>query len=111
MTVSANPNRNPEARWPAILALFAIAGLRFALPRPLASSPEWVPLALVTLLVIPTVLARRMERHQLNEWLSFLTTGIVTLDMIWSLSLLIAALPKHALGPTALLRSAAILWV
>ena len=67
MTVSTNPRPNPEARWPAIFALFAIVGLRLALPRSLAASPAWVPLVLVTLLVIPTLLARRMQRHQLNQ--------------------------------------------
>lgn len=111
MTASTNLRPNPEARWPAVLALFAIVGLRLALPRSLAASPAWVPLILVAVLVIPTVLARRMRRHQLNRWLGFVITGIVTLDMIWSLSLLVAALPAHRLPPTALLRSSAILWM
>ena len=110
MTISTNPRPNPEARWPAVLALFAIVGLRLALPRSLSASPAWVPLALVTLLVIPTVLARRMERFQLNRWLGFVITGIVTLDMIWSLSLLLAALLAHKLPPAQLLLSAVTLW-
>lgn len=111
MTISTNPCPNPEARWPAVLALFAIVGLRLALPRSLAASPSWVPLVLVTILVIPTILARRMQRHHFNQWLGFVITGIVTLDMIWSLSLLVAALPAHSLSPTVLLRSSAILWM
>jgi len=111
MTVSTNPSPNPEARWPAIVALFAIVGLRLALPRSLSASPAWVPLVLVTLIVIPTELARRTERRQLNRWLGFVITGIVTIDMIWSLSLLVDALPKHTLAPTILLRSAATLWI
>jgi branched-subunit amino acid transport protein len=110
MTVSTNPSPNQEARWPAVVALFAIVGLRLALPRSLAASPAWVPLALVTLLVIPTVLARRMERHRLNRWLGFVITGIVTIDMIWSLSLLVAAIIAHKLQPAQLLLSAVVLW-
>jgi hypothetical protein len=110
MTVSTNPRPNQEARWPAFLALFAIVGLRVALPRSLASSPAWVPLVVVTILVIPTVLARRMSRHHLNRWLGFLIVGIVTLDMIWSLSLLVTALLAHKLPPAQLLLSAVILW-
>ena len=110
MVQSTNPCPNPEARWPAILALFAIVGLRVALPRSLAGTPDWVPIAVVAALVIPTVLARRMQRHALNQWLGFVITSVVTLDTIWSLSLLIAALPKHTLSPTVLLRSSAILW-
>jgi hypothetical protein len=110
MPVSTNPSSSPEARWPAILALFAIVGLRLALPRSLAPSPAWVPMVLVTLLVIPTVLARRMERHRLNQWLGFVITGIVTIDMIWSLSLLVAAIIAHKLQPAPLLLSAVVLW-
>jgi branched-subunit amino acid transport protein len=110
MTISTNPSPNPEARWPAVLALFAIVGLRLALPRSLSASPTWVPLVLVTLLVIPTVLARRMERHQLNRWLGFVITGIVTIDMVWSLSLLLAAIISHKLQPAQLLLSAVVLW-
>jgi branched-subunit amino acid transport protein len=94
-----------------VLALFAIVGLRLALPRSLAASPAWVPLLLVTALVVPTILARQMRRHQLNQWLGFVITGIVTVDMVWSLSLLVASLPAHRLAPTTLLRSAAVLWV
>jgi hypothetical protein len=111
MTVSTNPCPNQEARWPAVLALFAIVGLRIALPRSLALGPAWVPLVAVTVLVIPTILARQMRRYQLNRWLGFVITGIVTLDMVWSLALLVASLPAHRLGPTILLRSSAILWV
>ena len=110
MTVSTNPCPNPEARWPAVLALFAIVGLRVALPSSLAAGPSWVPLALVTVLVIPTIVAWRMQRYHLNKWLGFVITAIVTLDVAWSLSLLIASLPAHTLPPTDLLRSSAILW-
>lgn len=110
MTISTNPSPNPEARWPAVLALFAIVGLRLALPRSLSAGPAWVPLVLVTLLVIPTVLARRMERHRLNQWLGFVITGIVTADMIWSLSRLVAAIIAHKLEPAQLLLSAVTLW-
>jgi hypothetical protein len=110
MTISTNPSPNPEARWPAILALFAIVGLRLALPRSLSASPAWVPLVLVTLLVIPTELARRMERRKLNRWLGFVITGIVTVDVIWSLSLLVAAIIAHTLQPAQLLLSAVVLW-
>jgi hypothetical protein len=84
--------------------------LRLALPRSLSAGPAWLPLALVTLLVVPTELARRMERRQLNRLLSFVITGIVTIDMIWSLGLLVAAIIAHKLQPEQLLLSTVILW-
>jgi branched-subunit amino acid transport protein len=111
MTSSTRPQINPEARWPGILAVLAVAGLRIALPHSLARGPEWLPLAIVVALVIPTVLARRLERHSLNRILGNIATGVVTIYMIWSLCLLIAALPAHREAPGALLRSAGILWV
>ena len=38
-------------------------------------------------------------------------TSIVTVDMVWSLGLLVAALPLHKESPKDLLRSAAALWI
>jgi uncharacterized membrane protein len=49
--------------------------------------------------------------NTLNRLLGIVTSAIVTLDMIWSLGLLIAALPKHRETPVALLQSAAALWI
>lgn len=110
MTSSARPQLNPEARWPAILAALAVAGLRIALPHSLARGPEWLPLALVVALLIPTVVARRLQRHSLNRLLGYSVTSVVTIYMVWSLALLLAALPAHRETPPELLRSAAVLW-
>jgi hypothetical protein len=38
-------------------------------------------------------------------------TSIVTVDMVWSLGLLLAALPSHKESPLDLLRSASALWI
>jgi hypothetical protein len=38
-------------------------------------------------------------------------TSIVTVDMVWSLGLLVAALPLHKESPADLLRSASALWI
>ncbi len=108
---STIPAPEPEARWPAVIALFAIAGLRLALPRSLAGSPGWVPLVLITALIIPTLLARRMQKPALNHWLGLATICVVTADTIWSLTLLIYTLPRHTLGPTQLLLSTTVLWL
>jgi uncharacterized membrane protein len=47
----------------------------------------------------------------LNKILGYVLISIVTLDMVWSLYLLIAALPSHKESPQDLLRSAAALWL
>jgi hypothetical protein len=110
-TTPAKPTKRPEPRWPAMLALLAIGGLRFALPEALSWGPDWLLLGILAILAIPTVLTHRSGLNTLNRILGIVTSAIVTLDMIWSLGLLIAALPKHTQSPVALLQSAAALWI
>ena len=100
-----------EPRWPAMVGLLAVGGLRLALPEPLSVGPGWLLLAVVVALLIPTVLARVRRLDWLNQTLGYAVNAVVTLDMTWSLYLLIAALPTHAESPKDLLRSAAALWV
>jgi hypothetical protein len=100
-----------EPRWPALLALFAVGGLRLALPSSLSLGPDWVLIAIVTVLMIPIVWARYRGYYTLNKILGYLVTVIVTADMVLSLGLLVAALPAHKQLPQAMLRSAAALWI
>ena len=108
---SAKPTARTEPRWPAMLALLAIGGLRFALPEALSWGPDWLLLGILAILAIPTVLTHRRGLNTLNRILGIVTSAIVTLDMVFSLGLLIAALPKHKESPIALLQSAAALWI
>ncbi|MGB9030496.1 MAG: hypothetical protein WCC27_10285, partial [Acidobacteriaceae bacterium] len=113
-TAKTPPPKRPartEPRWPATLALLAIAGLRFALPESLSYGPNWLLLAVLLLLTIPIVLTHHRGWVTLNRILGIVVTSIVTLDMIWSLGLLVASLPAHKHAPVVLLRSAAALWI
>jgi hypothetical protein len=103
--------RRVEPRWPAMLALLAVGGLRLALPEYLSAGPSWLLIAIVVLLLIPAVWAYRHERAALNHFLGYVLNSIVTIDMCWSLWLLVAALPAHKQAPPDLLRSAAALWI
>jgi hypothetical protein len=100
-----------EPRWPAMLALFAVGAMRLALPDDLAFGPRWLLLAVVAVLTIPIVWSHYAASVMLNRVLGHALTAIVTLDMVWSLGLLIAALPSHKQSPQALLISAAALWL
>jgi hypothetical protein len=102
--------REPEPRWPAIVALFAVGSLRFALPESLSAGPKWLLLVVVAVLIVPTIVAQRRNNRLLNKCLGYLITSLVTIDMAWSLILLLIALPAHKETPGELLRSAAALW-
>jgi hypothetical protein len=103
--------RTAEPRWPAILALLATGGLHFVIPAPLRFGQEWLLLAIVSMLLIPTVVAHKTGKMLLNRILSHTVAAAVTLSMVWSLGLLILRLPRHLDPPQELLRAAAALWV
>jgi hypothetical protein len=107
----AKTSSRPEPRWPATVALLAVCGLRLALPEQLSIGPNWLLLAVVAALLVPTVWARMGGSHRLNQRLGYVVVGLVTADMGWSLALLLRALPAHTESPPALLRSASALWV
>jgi hypothetical protein len=105
------PTKYHEPRWHATVAIFAVGGLRLALPRELAIGPDWLFLVVVGALSICCLLASQIGRHQLATFFGYFVIAVVTADMTWSLCLLIAALPAHRETPLALLRSAGELWI
>src|ERR1700753_1735766 len=107
----AETAKHLEPRWPAMLALLAVGGLHFALPPALSVGPDWLLIAVVAILLIPTAWARYRGLDMLNKVLGYVLTSIVTIDMVWSLYLLLVALPSHKETPPDLLRSAASLWL
>ena len=110
MTSAEDVERDPEPRWPAAIAVIAVAGLYFALPRYLRPVSSWLVLAVVLVLTAATIVTRRIGRHGLNQVLGYILTGTLTVATVSSLGLLVAALPAHKESPTRLLISAAALW-
>ncbi len=102
---------DPEPRWPALIAVLAVAGLYFALPPGLIVGPRWLFPASIIVLVIPTMITNARKLHSLNRFLGFAISALVTLGMIASVILLVTALPEHKETPIELLTSAAVLWV
>jgi hypothetical protein len=100
-----------QPAWPAAVAVLAVGGLHLSLPEPLTFGPSWLLLVVVTVLLIPVLIARLRGSFTLNQRLGYLLLGVVTAAMSWSLYLLIRALPGHQLAPSTLLRSAAALWI
>ena len=106
-----NDSKHREPRWLALIALLAVGGLRLAIPEPLTVGPGWLLIAVVVALLLPLIWTRRRGLDDLNRVLGYVVTSVVTLDMIWSLGLLVTALPSHKQSPQNLLLSAAALWI
>jgi uncharacterized membrane protein len=108
-----NPElENPrEPRWPVVIAIIAVGGLYTALPPSLTFGPQWVQLAIAVALLIPAIITHHRGNDQLNIFLGHLIGFVLTAFMLWSLVLLVRALPARKEPPITLMRSAAALWV
>ncbi|MBV9242874.1 MAG: DUF1345 domain-containing protein [Acidobacteria bacterium] len=101
---------DPEPRWPALVAVLAVAGLYFALPESLIVGPRWIFPTIVVALVIPTAISHATEAHRLNKILGFTVQAVLTVGMIASVALLIQDLLTNSAKGSQLLISAACLW-
>ena len=101
----------PEPRWPAMVAALAVCILYAGLPASLTVGPRWLQLIIVCVLLVPTIISHRRGHHSLNQLLGHIIEAVMTSFMIWSLVLLVRALPHHTEPPMILLRSAAALWL
>jgi hypothetical protein len=93
------------------MALLSVGGLYWAIPDALTPGPGWLLLALVAPLSVAATALQRLSRFEVARGIGYALSGLVTLALIGSLALLIAALPSHKESPRDLLRSAAALWI
>jgi hypothetical protein len=107
----ASRKKPAQPVWPAVVAVLAVGGLNVSLPEPLTFGPSWLLLAVVTVLLIPVLMARMRGSFELNQKLGYVLLWVVTAALLWSVGLLVRSLPRHTLTPLALLRSAAALWI
>ena len=101
----------PEPRWPALVAVLAVGASNLALPDSISVGPRWLLLAIVVALHVPIIISHRRGIHSINHFLGQLVAAIVTIFLVWSLILLIRALPAHTETPIEMLKSAALLWI
>src|SRR5258706_154462 len=73
------PAPRTEPRLPAIIALLAVGGIYTALPPFLTLGPRWLLLAVVGVLLIPTVVSLRTGHYQLNRVLGYVVSAVITL--------------------------------
>ena len=104
-------NRAPgEPRWLAVIAVIAAGGLSVALAPGLTLGPFWLFPAIIGVFLVPTVIAHRAGRHDVDRVLGFVVTSVVTIELIVSVIRLVTALPSRRESPTALLLSATSVW-
>jgi hypothetical protein len=100
----------PEPRWPAVVAAVAIGLLYLALPQSLAVGPRWLFPALIVVLTAWSLVAHRMGRPWTNHAVGFLSSGVLTAFVVFSLTLLLLAMVRKTEEPLTMVRSAAALW-
>jgi len=105
------PAASSDSRWPAILGLFAFAGLYLILPERLTAGPNWLLLAVLVLLLVPAVAAKRAGRSTANFVFGVALSAVITMAMVWSLAMLIAGIPDKRVPAPELLRAAIVLWL
>src|SRR5580698_2238658 len=103
--------KDVEPRWPVVVALLAVGGIYMALPEYLIMGPRWLLLGVVSLLAVPALISHHTGKNRLNLVLGYVISGVITSALLISLFFLINALPRHEESASALLRSAAILWL
>ena len=111
MSVSTDFGDDPEPRWPAVIALLAVAGVYEALPKNLYWGPHGLLIALVVLLLIPTVLTRWHGHHRAHRVLSLTIDVVVTFYLVTSVGRLVHALLTGHIQASRLLLSSAALWL
>src|SRR5438477_4152878 len=95
----------PEPRWQAVLALLAVGGIYVALPRALIVGPKWALPVFIVVLHTPTVDAHRTGKLSWNRTLRIIISSVLTLALIASVGLLVAAVTSHKEKPGELLFS------
>lgn len=89
----------------------AVGGIYTALPEELSIGPRWLLLAVVMMLLVPTMVSHRIGRHSVNHVLGIVINSVITAALAGSLALLISSLPGHKEDPRRLLVSAGALWL
>lgn len=100
-----------EPRWPAVIAVLAVGGIYFAIPDYLSLGPRWLLLAVMVVLTIPLLAMHRAGLARQAMWLGMFSNLILTVDLVWSVGLLVHSLPAHNASPATLLHGAAGLWI
>jgi hypothetical protein len=90
--------------------LLAVGGLNLAIPERLSLGPNWLLLAVTTIILVPTMISWRLGRVRLNFYFGLANSAVITIALVWSLLFLIAGIPSKREPPSAMLRGAVLIW-
>jgi hypothetical protein len=110
-SVDLNELDPPEPRWPAVVAALAVGLLYLALPVSLSVGPRWMVPVVIAALTVPSVITHYRRQRELNRVLGLINSSVLTLFLLWSLTLLVLAMIGKTEEPHAMLRSALALWI
>jgi hypothetical protein len=99
-----------EPRWLAIVAMVAVGLIYAALPENLSVGPRWLLLVVIAAISCSAIVSHKVGHHQADKAIGYTASVILTIAMVWSLVLLVAAIASHQIDPKVLLRSAIALW-
>jgi len=75
------------------------------------AGPPWLLLSLLGALLLSAGIARRRERHGLNQVIGIVLLSLLSLAMLWALGALLWELPAHTESSRDLTTSALLIWV
>ncbi|HEX4206850.1 MAG TPA: hypothetical protein VHZ51_22140 [Ktedonobacteraceae bacterium] len=100
-------------RWTAALGAIVLGLLYAALPEEMTYGPNWLPLALIIILLLPFPISHLLKKplpHVPARILTFALLAVVTLALATAVMLLVYTLPHRSAG-APLLGDALLLWL
>lgn len=103
--------RRGVPRWPAAVALLSIGASYIALSDYVTFGPRlWQP-ALITVLVLPLLIAQSWQRYRLARRIAFMLLGVVTVSVVLRVCFLLTTLSGRNESALSVLVDAVVIWL
>jgi hypothetical protein len=103
--------RRGVPRWPAAIAVMSIGASYLALSDYVTFGPRVWMLGLITVLVLPLLIAQTWGRYRLARRIAFVLLGILTASLVLRVFFLVATLSGRGESALSVLVDAVLIWV
>jgi Protein of unknown function (DUF1345) len=103
--------RRGVPRWPAAIAIMSIGASYLALSDYVTFGPRVWMLGLITVLVLPLLIAQTWGRYRLARRIAFVLLGILTASLVLRVFFLVATLSGRGESALSVLVDAVLIWV